>query len=345
MTALVSVGLPVFNGEPYLRAAIESILAQEYRTLELIISDNASTDRTEAICREYVARDARVRYVRAGVNRGAVQNFASVLELARGEYFMWAAYDDLRHPAYVDRCVAELAARPDAVLCCTSVAFVDEKGRPDDDPDLPRGIRPAGKTPVARVRQIARANFWYDFYGLMRMDVLRDTRGPLPVWGFDVVLTVEMCMRGSVIAVEEPLFIYRVFRSKGQQDLAAGLAPARRTIPVSWSEMAAEMICGIWTSPGGATVRARSTMRVLVDFCMINRAASQEILRDAWTSAGRALRRSEPSRALALVGIWAFAAAGLPAPRYWKYAWRQIASRVAGGSPAATSEAARKSFS
>ena len=91
---LVSVGLPVYNGERYLREAVDSVLGQTYVNLELVISDNASTDATEAICREYAARDPRVRYHRAERNRGAVWNFNRAFELARGEFFMWQAFDD-----------------------------------------------------------------------------------------------------------------------------------------------------------------------------------------------------------------------------------------------------------
>ncbi len=90
----VSIGMPVYNGEPFIREAIESLLAQNYTNFELIISDNASTDFTDAICREYAAKDARIRYVRQPENRGGIANFLFVLNEAVGEYFMWAAADD-----------------------------------------------------------------------------------------------------------------------------------------------------------------------------------------------------------------------------------------------------------
>ena len=91
----VSIGMPVYNGEKYIREALDSLLAQTFTDFELIISDNASTDGTEAICREYAARDPRIRYVRQSENRGPTANFHFVLDEAVGEYFMWAAYDDL----------------------------------------------------------------------------------------------------------------------------------------------------------------------------------------------------------------------------------------------------------
>src|SRR5215207_1517689 len=104
----VSVGLPVYNGENYLAEAIDSVLAQTYQNFELIISDNASTDSTEEICRDYAARDRRIRYFREPQNRGAAWNFNHTFELARGEYFKWVAHDDVIGPQYLARTVDQL---------------------------------------------------------------------------------------------------------------------------------------------------------------------------------------------------------------------------------------------
>ncbi|WNC86000.1 glycosyltransferase family 2 protein [Thermosynechococcus sp. QKsg1] len=89
----LSIGMPVYNGAKFIREALDSLLAQTFTDFELIISDNASTDETEAICREYAAKDKRIRYVRQAQNLGAAANFKYVLDEARGEYFMWAAAD------------------------------------------------------------------------------------------------------------------------------------------------------------------------------------------------------------------------------------------------------------
>ncbi|ADR19064.1 glycosyltransferase family 2 protein [Calditerrivibrio nitroreducens] len=90
----VSIGMPVYNGAEFIRSALDSLLAQTFTDFELIISDNASTDETEAICREYAAKDKRIRYIRQRENLGATANFKYVLDEAVGEYFMWAAHDD-----------------------------------------------------------------------------------------------------------------------------------------------------------------------------------------------------------------------------------------------------------
>src|SRR5262252_3377793 len=112
----VSVGLPVYNGERYLEESIDSILAQTYTDFELIISDNASTDRTECICRRYAAADARVRYYRNERNIGGYPNHSRVFSLARGRYFRFAAHDDVCDRQLLARCVEALELHPEAVL-------------------------------------------------------------------------------------------------------------------------------------------------------------------------------------------------------------------------------------
>jgi glycosyltransferase involved in cell wall biosynthesis len=97
----VSIGMPVYNGAQYIREALDSLLAQTFTDFELIISDNASTDNTQAICEEYARRDSRIRYVRQSENIGATSNFSFVLNQARSDLFMWAAHDDLWAPDFL----------------------------------------------------------------------------------------------------------------------------------------------------------------------------------------------------------------------------------------------------
>lgn len=122
---LVSIGMPVYNGERTIRQALQSILAQSHTHLELCISDNASTDRTREICEEFAQRDPRIRYHRQERNLGAAANFKYVLDQARGNYFMWAAADDLRSPDFVASNVWFLEQHPDYVLCNSPTRFED----------------------------------------------------------------------------------------------------------------------------------------------------------------------------------------------------------------------------
>jgi glycosyltransferase involved in cell wall biosynthesis len=113
---LVSIGLPTYNRAGTLRRSIASALAQSHRNIELVISDNASTDETEAICREFAAGDPRVRYIRQEKNLGPTPNFLAVLEASRGEYFMWLCDDDWLDPSYIEECVAELMRDSETIL-------------------------------------------------------------------------------------------------------------------------------------------------------------------------------------------------------------------------------------
>src|SRR5262245_31410059 len=117
----VSIGVPVYNGERYLRECIDSILGQTFRDFELILSDNASTDATRTICEAYATRDPRVRYYRNEQNLGACRNFNRCVELARGDYFLWAAHDDAIAPEYLARCVEALDRDPSVVLSHSDV--------------------------------------------------------------------------------------------------------------------------------------------------------------------------------------------------------------------------------
>ncbi len=119
----VSIGMPVFNGENTIGRAIDSILAQTFTDFELIISDNASTDGTELVCRGYAEKDKRIRYVRQPQNRGALENFNFVLDQAVGELFMWAAADDCRSLDYLEKNVEFLDGHPEYVASTSPTYF------------------------------------------------------------------------------------------------------------------------------------------------------------------------------------------------------------------------------
>lgn len=125
----VSIGMPVHNGEAFIRQALDCLLGQTFAAFELIISDNASTDRTEEICREYASRDCRVRYIRQSSNLGAAANFQFVLDAAGAEYFMWAACDDWWSPCFVGELMNLLSSNPAAVVAFSGLHHLDMEGR------------------------------------------------------------------------------------------------------------------------------------------------------------------------------------------------------------------------
>lgn len=207
-TPRVTIGLPVYNGQNYLAETMDSLLAQTFREFELVISDNASTDQTEAICRDYAARDPRVHYHRNEVNVGASANYNRTFELGRGEYFKWAAHDDLLAPTYLERCVAALDSDPDVVLAYTQAKAIDDKGQIVK-------VYP-GKhhfnAPSPRER-------FYEFvldphpvvavFGLMRREALARTRLIGQYAGSDRPLLSELSLLGKFYEVPEHLFFYR----------------------------------------------------------------------------------------------------------------------------------------
>lgn len=124
----VSIGMPVFNGEAVIRRAIDSLLTQSFEDFELIISDNASDDTTQEICREYAGKDKRIIYSRNDRNVGALRNFQAVASAARGQYFFWAAHDDWWHPDFIASAVEALDATPEASACMGVVHYVRPNG-------------------------------------------------------------------------------------------------------------------------------------------------------------------------------------------------------------------------
>ncbi len=125
--ATISIGMPVYNGEKYIREALDTILGQTFTDFELIISDNCSSDSTESICREYAKKDARISYVRQQSNIGAAANFLYVINQAVGNYFMWAACDDRWSADWLER-MHEAIKEPGVGMAFGQVVHIDASG-------------------------------------------------------------------------------------------------------------------------------------------------------------------------------------------------------------------------
>jgi glycosyltransferase involved in cell wall biosynthesis len=205
----VTIGIPVYNGEAFLEETIASIEAQTFPHYEVIVSDNASTDRTEAICRAYAARDGRVRYVRNERNIGAARNFRQLVALAAGEYFKLANADDLCDPPLVAQCVAVLDAHPEVVLCYGKTTLIDGQGRVlerfEDNLHLPQP-RAADRFVLA-LRRIRLVNV---LQGVMRTAALRRTGQLGTYFAADLVLVPELALHGQFHELPEFLFYRRM---------------------------------------------------------------------------------------------------------------------------------------
>jgi glycosyltransferase involved in cell wall biosynthesis len=113
---LVSIGLPAHNGARYITQTLNSLISQTFTDFELIISDDASTDRTLAICKEFADKDKRLRLYRNERNIGMLQNFRLVFERSQAQYFMWASDHDVWLPEFIEEHVAVLDQFPEVVL-------------------------------------------------------------------------------------------------------------------------------------------------------------------------------------------------------------------------------------
>lgn len=173
---VVSIGMPVFNGEKFIREALDSLLAQTFTDLELIISDNSSTDRTEAICREYAARDPRIRYVRQSENRGALANFQCVLDEAVGEYFMWASADDVWDARWIETLLPMSATHQ--CLAYGLVQTIDVNGNKKNHPANFRRFEFTGNRLIRRCKYFMAPGFLgkaNPIYGIVPMSYLKKT--------------------------------------------------------------------------------------------------------------------------------------------------------------------------
>lgn len=204
----VSIGLPVYNGEKYVARAIESVLAQSFSDFELIISDNASTDATQEICRAYAGRDPRIRYYRTEQNLGAAPNFNRVFELAHGDYFQWLASDDMLAPEFLSRCVPVLDNDPATVLCFCWARYIDEHDQPFSTCEL--DLRIDDPLPRTRFHEILLGwhNSFYVF-GLIRVSALKKTKLILPHTHGDTILIARLSLLGRFQQVSEHLFLSR----------------------------------------------------------------------------------------------------------------------------------------
>ncbi len=235
---LVSIGIPVYNGEAFLRQCLDSILHQTFQDFEIIIADNASTDQTEAICQEYAAQDQRIRYHRNAQNLGAARNYDLTFELSRGQYFKWAAHDDLIAPTYLERCVEVLEQDSSVVLCHSITAlidgegheipfdverdcFVDREGHAFRKLDRPRNFDSAA--PHVRYGEVLTGTRWcFEVFGLVRSELFRRSSKHGAYYGSDKVLLSELSLVGRFVLLPEPLFFNR--RHSNQ---SASLATAR----------------------------------------------------------------------------------------------------------------------
>jgi glycosyltransferase involved in cell wall biosynthesis len=237
----VSIGLPVYNAEKYLEQAINAILAQTYSDFELIISDNASTDCTREICLSYVAKDPRVRYFRNEKNLGVAPNFNRVFTLAKGEYFKWAAHDDIIAPDFLSKCLESLDNYPKVVLCYSRSKIIDENGEfvvnYDPGPDT------SSKKPNERFRNlILHPEYAVQQMGVIRSKILRKTVLHASFPSSDEVLLAQLSLLGEFYEIPDRLFFYRIYPEQSTQ----AMKTQRERVPFFDTSLIGKVILPKW---------------------------------------------------------------------------------------------------
>ena len=212
---LVTIGVPVYNGEPHLLLALESLLEQDYPNLEIIIRDNASTDNTQSICLAAAARDPRIRYLRNARDIGPLANFCRLVNDANGDYFMWAADDDLRNRCFVRELAACLQDHSQVVLATPQTVAIDGTGKRLPWPVQPLACVGSHLENVRRFFNPQNPGWACDgwFYGLFRRDWLsRHTTEQLayPPWGGDLLWLFSILIGEAVTGSRRATLCKRV---------------------------------------------------------------------------------------------------------------------------------------
>ncbi|MFK8025111.1 MAG: glycosyltransferase family 2 protein [Ilumatobacter sp.] len=257
----VSIGLPVYNGEEYLEQSIQSVLAQTYADLELIVADNASTDSTIEIVERFAADDDRVVILRSDENHGAAWNYNRVFDAATGEFFRWHAHDDWFEPKLIERLVDELDREPDAVLAHSTTQFVDDDGTAQrvfsDD------LGATSDDPAERVGSVVRRlTYCNAVFGLIRREELANTALIASFPGSDASLLYELAARGRFAVIDEPLFVRRpgnsIKSNPTNRAVAEWFAPSAKGRRFPSLHLFRAGLAGIWRADESLPTRIRT---------------------------------------------------------------------------------------
>lgn len=201
----ISIGLPVYNGEKYLARTIEQLLAQDYEDFELIIVNNASTDSTDEICRQFSRNDGRIRYSVNEANIGASPNWNRAFQLARGDFFKWAMHDDECHPSLLRLCIETFRnSPPSTALVFPKTNIIDGEGAIKFT--LQEPVASSSARPHKRLEQVLSHIVYANaLWGLIRTSMLRRAR-PAGSIEADLVLLVELSLHGLLVEIPDVLY-------------------------------------------------------------------------------------------------------------------------------------------
>ena len=204
--------MTIYNDGDFLEEALQSLINQTWKNLEIVICDNCSTDNSQKICEQYARKDDRINYKRSNVNIGEINNFNKAFNLAKGKYFMWASGHDIWDYSFVEKCVEKLEENPLAVTCTTFYNHIDQKGN-----TIKKDHRIFDTTRNNKFIGFIKA-IWILFdpiiYNLTRTKDIKNVRGYLYVLGPDHVVRVELSLMGKFVQVPEELFLFRKQRNE-----------------------------------------------------------------------------------------------------------------------------------
>ncbi len=206
--ARLTIGVPVHNEAEFLAGSLEELRTQPFADIEVLVFDNASTDATADVARDFVARDSRFHYFRQPENKGALRNFQDVLAAAKSPYFMWKACDDRSDPDFILKLVALLDQTPDADLAVGRVVSSRIGRDRTRETRFNAFPRPIGGFERLRLLFHAHASW---IYGLFRREqLLARMREVEPAyaneWAWDHVMLFAFLFDGRVVGTNETAF-------------------------------------------------------------------------------------------------------------------------------------------
>lgn len=202
---LLSVGIPVYNGEKYIGECLDSLLNQTFTDFDITICDNCSTDNTELICLDYQKKDNRIKYHRNESNIGITENYNRVFKLSKGKYFKWSSANDICLPTLFEKCIDILNSQPDVALCYTNTNIINGGGRVLKEYD--NNLNLMQDNPVERLRKFfINLDMNNVMNGVFRRSVLAKTSLVAPYLASDINMLVEVCLLGKYYEIDEYLF-------------------------------------------------------------------------------------------------------------------------------------------
>ena len=276
---LLSVGVPVYNGARFLERSLQALADQDFTDIEVIISDNGSTDATGAIARDFVRADPRFRYLRSERNNGVSWNFNRVLSLAQAPFFMWNAADDVVRPGHLARCRQALIDTPEASIAFSRVVLIDAHdevvGEMDD-----LGLDFTSLSPSERVELFLHRHVYQviGFGGVFRTPAIQEMGGLPSFYGGDIALGVAMAMRQPWVQVPDQLYVSRRHEAQTNKVQGGDVIDQMRTYYPGWTRPVAfpqwylnhRLLVEALTAPAPLAERGRAVRAVMAEWTVPN---------------------------------------------------------------------------